>query len=51
MLQMATWTQSKNKITLDPAANGNCTDFRGLLTGLIGFDVSEKVDGVLGARI
>ena len=32
------------------AANGNCTDFRGLLTGLIGFDVSDKVDGVLGGQ-
>lgn len=30
------------------AANGNCTDFKGLLTGLIGFDVGDKVSGMFG---
>ena len=32
------------------AANGDCTDFKGLLTGLIGFDVGDKVEGMLGGH-
>jgi len=32
------------------AANGDCADFKGLLSGLIGFDVGDKVDGMLGGQ-
>ena len=30
------------------AANGDCTDFNGLLSGLIGFDIGDKVSGMFG---
>lgn len=34
----------------ESAANGNCTDFKGLLSGVIGFDVGDKVSGMLGGQ-
>ena len=30
------------------AANGDCTDFNGLLSGVIGFDIGDKIGNALG---